>query len=63
MGYSLWGCKESDTTERLTQTHTFFIYSVGPKAALLNHDTSKRIACILKEYSSEIVKMSSIYMK
>ena len=61
MGYSLWGRKESDTTERLTQTHTFFIYSVGPKAALLNHDTSKRIACILKEYSSEIVKMSSIY--
>ena len=22
MGYSLWGCKESDTTKRLTHTHT-----------------------------------------
>ena len=22
MGYSPWGCKELDTTERLTQTHT-----------------------------------------
>ena len=22
MGYSPWGCKESDTTEQLTHTHT-----------------------------------------
>ena len=22
MGYSPWGCKESNTTERLTHTHT-----------------------------------------
>ena len=22
MGYSLWGCKASDTTEELTHTHT-----------------------------------------
>ena len=22
MGYSLWGCKESDMTEQITNTHT-----------------------------------------
>ena len=40
----------------------FFVYLVGPKAAFLNCDTSKEITCMLEEYSSEIVKMSSIYM-
>ena len=27
-GYSLWGCKESDTTKQLTHTHThIYIYT------------------------------------
>ena len=25
VGYSLWGCKESDTTKQLTHTHSFII--------------------------------------
>ena len=29
MGYSPWGHKELDTTERLTHTHTQLLYSVG----------------------------------
>lgn len=49
-------CKDKNSSSAL-----FFVYLVGPKAAFLNCDTSKEITLMLKEYSSETVKMSSIY--
>ena len=47
--------------DKNSSTALFFIYFVGPKAAVLNCGTSKEITCMIKEYSSEIVKMSSTY--
>ena len=40
MGYSLWGRKESDTTERLTQTHTL---SLKGKERRDEHKTFKMV--------------------
>ena len=34
VGHSPWGCKESDTTEQLTHTHTHTVVSSGIKNIL-----------------------------
>ena len=51
-GYSPWGCKESDTTEHLTHTHThrrwlepgnFQLYSPSEYKRSLNSNSDKRV--------------------
>ena len=37
MGYNPWGCKESDTTERLTHTHSLQIVKTSREGIDVNH--------------------------